>query len=116
MGRDDSDSPSTFLGDSAPDLNASGEPDVPPARPPASVSNLDPSSEIGVWVVEARLGRGGMGSVYRCHNKHAQRIKAAIKLLDPSLLRRGYDQTTWEPSYSKWSEYWVVSGLARPSP
>lgn len=37
----------------------------------------------GVWAVDAQLGSGGMGSVYRCHNRHAPRIEAAIKLLDP---------------------------------
>lgn len=37
-----------------------------------------------VWEVEHKLGKGGMGSVYRCQNVHAKRIKAAIKLLDPA--------------------------------
>jgi len=45
--------------------------------------------QIGVWVVESQLGRGGMGSVYRCHNRHAPRIHAAIKLLDPALSFQG---------------------------
>lgn len=39
------------------------------------------------WVVDAPLGHGGMGSVYRCHNAHAPRIKAAVKLIDPSISR-----------------------------
>jgi serine/threonine-protein kinase len=44
-----------------------------------------PGAVIGeVWQVEEILGKGGTGSVYRCHNLHAQRIQAAIKLLDPS--------------------------------
>jgi len=34
------------------------------------------------WVVDARLGSGGMGSVYRCHNAASERIYAAIKVLD----------------------------------
>lgn len=38
----------------------------------------------GVWEVEQTLGKGGMGSVYRCHNRYAPRILAAIKLLDPA--------------------------------
>ncbi len=44
-----------------------------------------PGAVIGeVWQVEEILGKGGTGSVYRCHNLHAQRIRAAIKLLDAS--------------------------------
>jgi predicted Ser/Thr protein kinase len=41
--------------------------------------------EIDIWVVEKALGAGGMGSVYRCHNRSAKRILAAIKVLDTSL-------------------------------
>lgn len=48
---------------------------------------LQPGDEIDIWVVERPLGQGGMGSVYRCHNRSAQRILAAIKTLDPSLNR-----------------------------
>ncbi|MCB9672304.1 MAG: serine/threonine protein kinase [Alphaproteobacteria bacterium] len=36
---------------------------------------------IGDWVVEAPLGQGGMGSVYRCHNALAPRIRAAVKVV-----------------------------------
>ncbi|MCB9677618.1 MAG: serine/threonine protein kinase [Alphaproteobacteria bacterium] len=50
-----------------------------------SGSTFIPGTVIGdVWEVEIALGKGGMGSVYRCHNRHAGRIKAAIKLLDPA--------------------------------
>lgn len=53
-------------------------------RDPRS-SSFVPGAIIGdVWEVERTLGKGGMGSVYRCHNKHAPRILAAIKLLDPA--------------------------------
>jgi serine/threonine protein kinase len=38
---------------------------------------------LDIWVVEQRLGGGGMGTVYRCHNRAARRIQAAIKVLDP---------------------------------
>jgi serine/threonine protein kinase len=48
--------------------------------------SLEVDREIGVWVVEKQLGKGGMGSVYRCHNRHAPRIHAAIKLLDPAVM------------------------------
>ena len=40
---------------------------------------------VDVWVVDQRLGQGGIGTVYRCHNRHAPRIRAAVKLLSPSL-------------------------------
>lgn len=46
---------------------------------------LQPGDEIDIWVVEHALGQGGMGSVYRCHNRSAKRILAAVKTLDPSL-------------------------------
>lgn len=42
---------------------------------------------IDVWIVDHALGQGGMGSVYRCHNRNAPRILAAVKVLDPSLRR-----------------------------
>lgn len=48
---------------------------------------FQPGEEIDIWVVEKALGQGGMGSVYRCHNRSARRILAAIKVLDSSLNR-----------------------------
>ena len=39
-----------------------------------------------VWVIERSLGSGGMGSVYRAHNRHAPKIKAAIKVLSAALV------------------------------
>ena len=48
---------------------------------------LQQGDEIDIWVVEHPLGQGGMGSVYRCHNRSAKRILAAIKTLDPRLNR-----------------------------
>jgi eukaryotic-like serine/threonine-protein kinase len=41
-----------------------------------------PGSHIDCWVVDRALGRGGMGTVYRCHNESATRIKAAVKVLE----------------------------------
>lgn len=46
-----------------------------------------PGDHIDIWVVEKQLGSGGMGSVYRCHNRAAPRILAAIKVLESSLRR-----------------------------
>jgi hypothetical protein len=46
---------------------------------------LQPGENIDIWVVEKALGSGGMGSVYRCHNRTASRILAAVKTLDSSL-------------------------------
>jgi predicted Ser/Thr protein kinase len=48
---------------------------------------LQPGDTIDIWVVESALGSGGMGSVYRCHNRAATRILAAIKVLDGGLKR-----------------------------
>lgn len=36
-------------------------------------------------MVEAPLGHGGMGSVYRCHNAATTRIMAAVKVLDSAM-------------------------------
>lgn len=52
---------------------------------------LRPGDRIGDWVVEAQLGVGGMASVWRCHSRHAPRLKAAVKVLvggEASELRR----------------------------
>ncbi|MCB9743364.1 MAG: serine/threonine protein kinase [Alphaproteobacteria bacterium] len=48
---------------------------------------LQTGDHIDIWVIECALGQGGMGSVYRCHNRSAKRILAAIKVLDPNLSR-----------------------------
>lgn len=48
---------------------------------------LKPGETIDIWVVEKALGAGGMGSVYRCHNRHARRILAAVKVLESSIRR-----------------------------
>jgi len=46
-----------------------------------------PGSIIGdVWVVGSVLGSGAMGSVLQCHNRHAPRILAAIKLLGDEMV------------------------------
>jgi len=45
------------------------------------------------WVIEASLGEGGMGSVYRAHNRHAPRIKSAIKMLSRELIQHAEANT-----------------------
>ncbi len=40
-----------------------------------------PGDRIGPWIVEAALGQGAMGSVYRCHHHEATRMIRAVKLL-----------------------------------
>ncbi len=49
---------------------------------------LKPGDSIDAWIVEKPIGSGGMGSVYRCRNRHASRILAAIKTLDATLIRQ----------------------------
>lgn len=46
---------------------------------------LEAGDQIDIWVVERALGSGGMGSVYRCHNRTAVRILAAVKVLEGNL-------------------------------
>lgn len=52
-------------------------------------SSLLHNQMLDTWVVQERLGSGGMGTVYRCHNRDARRIQAAIKVLDPRLATSG---------------------------
>jgi formylglycine-generating enzyme required for sulfatase activity len=42
---------------------------------------LSPGDRVGDWVVEARLGEGGMGAVYRVHSVLSDRVMAALKIL-----------------------------------
>lgn len=67
-----------------------------PARPcgssgptQANGSGLLHNQMLDTWVVQERLGSGGMGTVYRCRNRDARRIQAAIKVLDPRLASSG---------------------------
>ncbi len=46
---------------------------------------LHPGDQIDIWVIDKRLGSGGMGSVYRCYNKDAHRILAAVKILESNV-------------------------------
>jgi len=47
-----------------------------------------PGDEIDGWIVEAVLGDGGMGRVYRCHNARAPRITGAIKTMRTERMSR----------------------------
>jgi formylglycine-generating enzyme required for sulfatase activity len=42
---------------------------------------LNPGDRVGDWVIEARLGEGGMGTVYRVHSVMSDRVVAALKIL-----------------------------------
>lgn len=53
---------------------------------------LSPGDAIDIWVVQEVLGRGGGGSVYRCANREARRIEAAVKVLDDGLRRSEHAQ------------------------
>ena len=44
---------------------------------------------LDTWVVQERLGSGGMGTVYRCRKRDARRIQAASRVLDPRLASSG---------------------------
>lgn len=69
---------------------------------------LKPGDQIDVWVVDRPLGQGGMGSVYRCHNREARRILAAVKVLDPALNR----QTAAKARFVREAE--ILFGLDHP--
>jgi formylglycine-generating enzyme required for sulfatase activity len=42
---------------------------------------LNPGDHVGDWVIEDRLGEGGMGAVYRVHSVMSDRVVAALKIL-----------------------------------
>lgn len=39
---------------------------------------------IGEWIIEAPLGEGGMGAVYRVHSALTERLVAALKIMKPT--------------------------------
>jgi serine/threonine-protein kinase len=45
---------------------------------------LQSGERIGDWVVDAPLGEGGMGAVYRVHSALVERLTAALKVLKPT--------------------------------
>ena len=45
---------------------------------------LNTGDRVGDWVVEDRLGEGGMGAVYRVHSMMSDRVVAALKVLKPT--------------------------------
>ena len=53
---------------------------------------IAPGTALGAWIVERPLGRGGMGSVYRCSHRDLATLKAAVKVLEvgnmPTALER----------------------------
>ena len=45
---------------------------------------LRTGERVGEWVVEAPLGEGGMGAVYRVHSALTRRLLAALKVMKPT--------------------------------
>ena len=45
---------------------------------------LRPGERVGDWIIEAPLGEGGMGAVYRVHSAMTQRLVAALKVMKPT--------------------------------
>jgi serine/threonine-protein kinase len=45
---------------------------------------LKTGERVGEWVVEAPLGEGGMGAVYRVHSALTRRLLAALKVMKPT--------------------------------
>jgi serine/threonine protein kinase len=45
---------------------------------------LKPGDRIGDWIIEAQLGEGGMGTVFRVHSALSARVEAALKVMKPS--------------------------------
>jgi len=45
---------------------------------------LSAGDRVGDWVIEDRLGEGGMGAVYRVHSVMSDRVMAALKVLKPT--------------------------------
>jgi serine/threonine-protein kinase len=45
---------------------------------------LRTGERVGEWVVEAPLGEGGMGAVYRVHSALTRRLVAALKVMKPT--------------------------------
>jgi hypothetical protein len=43
---------------------------------------INAGDRIGDWIVERKLGAGGMGSVYLCRSTISARIKAAVKIVN----------------------------------
>ncbi len=70
---------------------------------------MEPGDRIDGWVVERRLGTGGMGSVYRCRNASTERIFAALKVLDRSL------RSNPEASTRFVREAEILAGLDHPN-
>src|ERR1041384_6291368 len=51
---------------------------------PEAAPDLPAGREIGNWVIDRCLGKGGMGAVYLAHNRTLGNV-AAIKALSPAL-------------------------------
>lgn len=50
----------------------------------AASNVLKRGERVGDWIIEATLGEGGMGAVYRVHSALTPRLSAALKVLKPT--------------------------------
>jgi hypothetical protein len=85
---------------------------VKPARqvlPDSETQSLpDPRERLGPYVVEAKVGEGGMGKVYRCHDPSLKR-SVAIKVLHDRYSRDEYYQARFR------REAETLASLSHPS-
>ncbi|MBA2543729.1 MAG: serine/threonine protein kinase [Deltaproteobacteria bacterium] len=84
-----SDDDPTTLVQVADDLTSSSDPPVPPPLPSPEVE-LPRGYKLGDYVVEEKIGQGGMGSVYRAVHPVIGKY-AAIKVLDGALGAEQYN-------------------------
>jgi hypothetical protein len=57
---------------------------------------LESGDRVGDWIVECRLGEGGMGAVYRCHSVLSDAMKAALKVMKSHTLGAGRERFAQE--------------------
>src|SRR5262249_38651539 len=81
--------------------------DRSPSQMPSQVAALQPGTKLGAYVIEACLGAGGMGAVYRARDQRLGRV-VAIKVLPPDFA------TTLERRQRFEREARILSSLNHP--